>query len=144
MLTATMLLFILIAGSVGSGLSEQNVIKHFDVDNIDQAELDALLKFAVREIEKLKLDHHELDECHGLEVASLLRGRKQEKEGVRYSLTLKVQSSEVDTKECKKKTSNFVLQPEICEVEVSESVKMGVVQMTLLRSACLQVEELLD
>ncbi|XP_022243892.1 uncharacterized protein LOC111086224 [Limulus polyphemus] len=144
MLTATMLLVLLIAGSVGSGLSEQNAIKHFDVQNIDQAELDALLKFAVREIEKLKLDHHELDECHGLEVASILRGRKQEKEGVRYSLTLKVQSSAVDSKECQKKTSSFVLQPEICEVEVSESMKKGTVQRTLLRSACLQVEELLE
>ncbi|XP_013778096.1 uncharacterized protein LOC106462697 [Limulus polyphemus] len=124
--------------------SKQNSIKQYDVQNIDQAKLDALLKFAVREIEKLKLDHHELDECHGLEVASLLRGRKKEKDGIRYSLTLKVQSTSANTEQCMKKSSSFILQPEICEVEVSESVKKGKIERSLLRSACLQVEELME
>ncbi|XP_076359021.1 uncharacterized protein LOC143251640 [Tachypleus tridentatus] len=140
----TFMLALLLTSRGCDAFSKQNSIKQYDVQNIDQAKLDALLKFAVREIEKLKLDHHELDECHGLEVASLLRGRKKEKDGISYSLTLKVQSTSANTEQCKKKSSKFILQPEICEVEVCESFKKGKLERSLLRSACLQVEELLE
>ncbi|XP_022242299.1 uncharacterized protein LOC111085888 isoform X2 [Limulus polyphemus] len=106
----TSFLVVMLAGRVWTSFNEQNMIKHNDVRNIDQRKLDALLKFAVREIEKLKLNHHNLDECHGIEVASILRGRKEEKEVTRYYLTLKVQSTAVNIEECRKKISSFVLQ----------------------------------
>ncbi|XP_076318271.1 uncharacterized protein LOC143229596 [Tachypleus tridentatus] len=140
----TLMLVVLLTSQVEAVFDKHNSINKYGKQTIDQSKLDALLKFTVREIEKLKLDHHELDECHGLEVASLLRGRKKEKYGVRYSLTLKVQSTSANTEQCNKKTSSFVLQPEICEVVVSESMNHGRVQRALLRSACLQVKELVE
>ncbi|XP_076315669.1 uncharacterized protein LOC143228276 [Tachypleus tridentatus] len=138
----TSILVVMLAGRVWTSFNEKNMIKHNDAQrSMDQIKLDALLKFAVREIEKLKLNHHKLDECHGIEVASILRGRKEEKEVTHYYLTLKVQSTVVNIGDCRK-ISSSVLQPEVCEVEVSETVNKKNIQRSLVRSSCLQVKKL--
>ncbi|KAH8028513.1 hypothetical protein HPB51_017639 [Rhipicephalus microplus] len=38
---------------------------------IDPEEPDALLKFTLTELQRTKVEGHEMDDCHGLEVASI-------------------------------------------------------------------------
>ncbi|XP_013776726.1 uncharacterized protein LOC106461449 [Limulus polyphemus] len=138
-----LLVLLLACGTVKSTLIEEN--RHSL--HIDEDTRNDLLKFVVTNIEKLKVEHEELDECHGLEIVSLLRIEKEEKpkDGVRYYMTLKVQPALVATEDCVQKNATLAsLEPEICEAEVAETRRKEKPFWSLLRSACLQVEELVD
>lgn len=63
--------------------------------------------------------------------------------GLKHRLSLKIQPTLVSTPACSQKnTTGINLQPEVCEAEVWESHEEDRHQMALLRSTCLQVDDL--
>ncbi|KAH6929281.1 hypothetical protein HPB50_025940 [Hyalomma asiaticum] len=67
--------------------------------------------------------------------------------GIKHHLKLKVQATMIVTPACSRRNTttavNLHPQPEVCEAEVWENQdESGRHQMALLRSSCLQVEEL--
>ncbi|KAL1415499.1 hypothetical protein MTO96_029217 [Rhipicephalus appendiculatus] len=114
---------------------------------VDPEEPDALLKFALTELQRAKVESHEMDDCHGLEVASIDSRDEKVENGIKHHLKLKVQPTLIGTPVCSQRNTNTVVnvrpQPEVCEAEVWENQdEDGRHQMALLRSSCLQVEEL--
>lgn len=114
-----------------------------DTVDLDETEVKELLNFVVSEIQKLKFEHREIDDCLGLEIASMLSGRKQMGKGTKYTLTLKVQPTRKENEHCaQRNVTAQSLNPEICEADVLETNDGQSNQRTLMRSTCLQVEEL--
>ncbi|KAL3226660.1 hypothetical protein MRX96_024856 [Rhipicephalus microplus] len=114
---------------------------------IDPEEPDALLKFTLTELQRTKVEGHEMDDCHGLEVASIDSRDEKVENGIKHHLKLKIQPTRIGTPACSQRNAHTVLsvhpQPEVCEAEVWENQdEDGRHQMALLRSSCLQVEEL--
>ncbi|GIY90582.1 uncharacterized protein CDAR_562651 [Caerostris darwini] len=63
----------------------------------------------------------------------------------KYSVTLKVQPQMKNIESCLQQNSTVNnMHPEICEADVTEGDHGGTEGKTLLRSTCLQVEELQD
>ncbi|GFU85984.1 DUF4817 domain-containing protein [Trichonephila clavipes] len=70
---------------------------------------------------------------------------KQSGKITKYSVTLKVQPQIKNTESCLQQNSTITnMHPEICEADVTEGDHGGTERKTLLRSTCLQVEELQD
>ncbi|XP_037576502.1 uncharacterized protein LOC119458718 [Dermacentor silvarum] len=114
---------------------------------VDPEEPDALLKFALTELQRVKVESREMDDCHGLELASIDTHDEKVENGVKHHLKLKVQPTLIVTPACSHRnvttSINVHPQPEVCEAEVWENQdEDGRHQMALLRSSCLQVEEL--
>ncbi|XP_054707290.1 TBC1 domain family member 5 homolog B-like [Uloborus diversus] len=113
--------------------------------DMEDLESEKLVNFVVSEIQKLKVEHKELDECQELELSSVLSGKKLAGKVTKYSITLKVQPQIKNTEGCLQQNSTMAnLHPEICEADVTEGDHGGSDDKTLLRSTCLQVEELQD
>jgi hypothetical protein len=113
--------------------------------DIEEEESQKLVSFVVSEIQKLKVEHKELDECQELDLSSVLSGKKLNGKTIKYSVTLKVQPQVKNTAECLQQNSTMGnMHPEICEADVTEGDRGGTEGKTLLRSTCLQVEELQD
>lgn len=114
---------------------------------VDPDEPDALLKFTLTELQRAKVEGREMDECHGLELASIDSRDEKVENGVKHHLKLKIQPTLIITPACTHRnvtaSINSHPQPEVCEAEVWENDDdEGHHQMALLRSSCLQVEEL--
>ncbi|XP_050038345.1 uncharacterized protein [Dermacentor andersoni] len=114
---------------------------------VDPEEPDALLKFALTELQRVKVENREMDDCHGLELASIDTRDEKVENGVKHHLKLKVQPAMIVTPACSHRnvttSVNVHLQPEVCEAEVWENQdEDGRHQMALLRSSCMQVDEL--
>lgn len=109
---------------------------------VDPEEQDGLLKFVLTEIQKLKQENKEMDSCHGLELASMETQDETVENGLKHRLTLKIQPTLVNTPACAHRNTTTSQQPEVCEAEVWESNEDNRHQMALLRSTCLQVDEL--
>ncbi|XP_077523580.1 uncharacterized protein LOC144134550 [Amblyomma americanum] len=110
---------------------------------VDPEEPDALLKFALTELQRAKVESREMDDCHGLELASIDTRDEKVENGVKHHLKLKVQPTLIVTAACSQRnittSVNSHPQPEVCEAEVWESNDdEGRHQMALLRSSCLQ------
>lgn len=113
--------------------------------DMDAEESEKLVAFVVAEIQKLKVEHKELDECQELDLSSVLSGKKLIGKTTKYSVTLKVQPQVKNTQDCLQQNSTMTnMHPEICEADVMEGDRGGTDGKTLLRSTCLQVEELQD
>ncbi|CAL1265998.1 unnamed protein product, partial [Larinioides sclopetarius] len=113
--------------------------------DMDEVESQKLVDFVVGEIQKLKMEHKELDECQELNLSSVLSGKKLAGKITKYSVTLKVQPQIKNTESCLQQNSTITnMHPEICEADVTEGDHGGTEGKTLLRSTCLQVEELQD
>ncbi|XP_015908588.1 uncharacterized protein [Parasteatoda tepidariorum] len=114
--------------------------------DMDDLESQKLVNFVVSEIQKLKMEHKELDDCQELNLSSVLSGKKLVGKSTKYSITLKVQPQIKNREECLKQNSTMTnMHPEICEADVTEGdIITGREGKTLLRSTCLQVEELQD
>ncbi|GFT93697.1 uncharacterized protein NPIL_41951 [Nephila pilipes] len=113
--------------------------------DMDEMESQKLVNFVVSEIQKLKVEHKELDECQELNLSSVLSGKKLAGKIIKYSVTLKVQPQIKNTESCLQQNSTITnMHPEICEADVTEGDHGGTEGKTLLRSTCLQVEELQD
>lgn len=114
-------------------------------EDIEETESQKLVNFVVSEIQKLKVEHKELDECQELDLSSVLSGKKLNGKTIKYSITLKVQPQVKNTEECLQQNATIAnMHPEICEADVTEGDRGGTDGKTLLRSTCLQVEELQD
>ncbi|XP_064485602.1 uncharacterized protein LOC135398111 [Ornithodoros turicata] len=109
---------------------------------VDPEEQDSLLKFVLTEIQRLKQENKEMDSCHGLELASMETQDERVENGLKHRLTLKIQPTLVNTPACAHRNTTTNQQPEVCEAEVWESNEEDRHQMALLRSTCLQVDEL--
>lgn len=112
---------------------------------VDAEEQDALLKFVLTEIQRLKVENREMDSCHGLELASITSKEEKVENGIKHHLKLKIQPTLIVTTACSQRNITSTVnspQPEVCEAEVWENNDEGRHQMALLRSSCLQVEEL--
>ncbi|XP_035212410.1 uncharacterized protein LOC118186428 [Stegodyphus dumicola] len=113
--------------------------------DMEEAESESLVSFVVAEIQKLKMEHKELDECQELDLSTVLSGKKLTGKTTKYSVTLKVQPQIKNSADCLQKNATAAnLHPEICEADVTEGDHGGTDGKTLLRSTCLQVEELQD
>lgn len=138
---AAPLLLLLLAVAVGAAPSAPRLRA------VDPEEPDALLKFALTELQRAKVESREMDDCHGLELASIDTRDEKVENGVKHHLKLKVQPTLIVTSACSQRnittSINAHPQPEVCEAEVWENDDdEGHHQMALLRSSCLQVEEL--
>ncbi|KAG8199102.1 hypothetical protein JTE90_016239 [Oedothorax gibbosus] len=114
--------------------------------DMEDDESQKLVDFVVEEIQKLKVEHRELDDCQELNLSSVLSGKKLFGKVTKYSVTLKVQPQFKNTEACLQQNSTVNnMHPEICEADVTEGDHGGTDGgKTLLRSTCLQVEELQD
>ncbi|XP_055937210.1 uncharacterized protein LOC129966709 [Argiope bruennichi] len=113
--------------------------------DMDEVESQKLVDFVVSEIQKLKVEHKELDDCQELNLSSVLSGKKLAGKVTKYSITLKVQPQIKNIESCLQQNTTITnMHPEICEADVTEGDHGGTEGKTLLRSTCLQVEELQD